>query len=230
MQPYLFPYIGYFQLINAVDRFVVYDDVNFIKGGWINRNNLLINKKSNLFTVPLDKPSPFALINETQINLNFYENWKIKFLRSVEQSYKKAPFYKEVYGLIENVLENKDNNLISKLAVNGIKRICEYLQIQTEIVATSEIYSNKQFKAQERVLDICAIEKVSQYINVSGGVALYSKEIFSNNGITLNFIKSNPIIYKQFDNEFVPWLSIIDVLMFNSVEETKNLINQYELI
>lgn len=230
MQPYLFPYIGYFQLINAVDKFVVYDDVNFIKGGWINRNNLLINKKINLFTVPLDKPSPFALINETQINVNFYETWKVKFLRSIEQSYKKAPFYKEVYTLIENVLENNDINLISKLAVKGIKSICEYLHIETEIVTTSEIYNNKQYKAQDRVLDICSIEKASQYINVSGGVALYSKETFKEHGLVLNFIKSNTISYKQFDNEFVPWLSIIDVLMFNSVEETNNLINQYELI
>ncbi|MEM8520382.1 WbqC family protein [Flavobacterium sp. PL12] len=230
MQPYLFPYIGYFQLISAVDKFVVYDDVNFIKGGWINRNNLLINKKVNMFTLPLDKPSPFTLINETQLNCNFYESWKLKFLRSIEQSYKKAPFYAEVYFLVENILDNKDNNLISKLAVKAIKSICGYLTIDTEILETSAIYKNNQFKAQQRVLDICAIEKASQYINVSGGLELYSKEVFKEKGIQLNFIKAGAINYKQFGNEFVPWLSIIDVLMFNSVEEVKNLINQYELI
>jgi hypothetical protein len=230
MQPYLFPYIGYFQLINYVDKFVVYDDVNFIKGGWINRNNLLINKKINMFTVPLDKPSPFVLINEIQLNINFYENWKVKLLRSVEQSYKKARFYKEVYALIENILNNHDNTLISKLAVKGIRTICEYLQIETEIVATSEIYNNRHLKGQERVLDICAIEKASQYINVIGGVELYSKEVFKEKEIKLNFIKSHPISYTQFNNEFVPWLSIIDVLMFNSVAETKHLINKFELI
>lgn len=230
MQPYLFPYIGYFQLVNAVNKFVVYDDVNFIKGGWINRNNLLINKKSKLFTVPLDKPSPFALINETHLNIKFYETWKVKFLRSIEQSYKKAPFYKEVYALVEEILENENNSLISKLAVDGIKSICNYLRIETEIVVTSEIYNNKQFKAQERVLNICNIEKASQYINVIGGVELYSKEVFKQNGVQLKFIKSDAISYKQFDNEFVPWLSIIDVLMFNSVEEARNLIKQFELI
>lgn len=230
MQPYLFPYIGYFQLITAVDKFVVYDDVNYIKGGWINRNNLLINKKPNLFTLPLDKPSPFELINKTMLNPSLYDKWMVKFLRSIEQSYKKAPFYNEVIEIIKNTLEIEKNKSISQVAVKGLRLICDYLQIKTEIVATSEIYNNKNLKAQERVLDICAKEKATQYINVIGGLELYSKEIFSDNGIKLNFIKSDAIVYQQFDNEFVPWLSIIDVLMFNSVEEVNNLINQYKLI
>jgi len=104
MQPYFFPYIGYFQLVAAVNKFVIYDDVNFIKRGWINRNNVLINKKSNLFTVPLIKASQNTLINDTKINLKFYNIWKVKFLRSLEQSYKKAPYFTEVYNLIKNVL------------------------------------------------------------------------------------------------------------------------------
>lgn len=230
MQPYLFPYIGYFQLIAAVDKFVIYDDVNFIKGGWINRNNVLINKKSTLFTVPLDKASPFLLINETRINLKFYDNWKIKFLRSIEQSYKKSEFFSDVYPLVEKILDNQESDLICKLALRSIKIICSYLQIQTEIVDTSEIYINKKLSGQVRVLDICKVEKATHYINPIGGIQLYSKNIFNNNNVVLNFIKAKPICYKQFENEFQSWLSIIDILMFNSVEDIKEMLNQYELI
>ncbi|WP_353085172.1 WbqC family protein [Flavobacterium sp.] len=229
MQPYFFPYIGYFQLVAAVDKFVIYDDVNFIKGGWINRNKLLINKKSSLFTVPLNKSSSYTLINETKINLKFYNIWKVKFLRSLEQSYKKAPYFTEVYNLIKNVLEINENDLISELAVNSIKNVIDYLQLDTEICETSENYNNKTKSGQERVLDICGIEKASQYINPIGGIELYSKKTFKENGIVLNFIKSKPIIYTQFDNDFSPWLSIIDVLMFNSVSEVNKMVNQYEL-
>lgn len=230
MQPYLFPYIGYFQLVAAVNKFVIYDDVNFIKGGWINRNNVLINKKSNLFTVPLNKASSYTLINETKINLKFYNIWKVKFLRSLEQSYKKSPYFTDVFNLIENVLEINENDLISKLAVNSIKSVSDYLQLDTEICETSEIYNTKTKSGQERVLDICEIEKASQYINPIGGIELYSKNTFKEKGIVLNFIKSKPIIYSQFDNDFSPWLSIIDVLMFNSIGEVNKMVNQYELV
>ena len=230
MQPYFFPYIGYFQLIASVNKFVIYDDVNFIKGGWINRNNILINKKSNLFTVPLAKASSNTLINDTKINLKFYNIWKVKFLRSLEHSYKRAPYFTEVYNLIENVLEINENDLISKLAVNSIKNVIDYLQLDTEICETSENYNNKIKSGQERVLDICRIEQASQYINPIGGTKLYSKNTFKENGIVLNFVKSKPIVYTQFDNDFSPWLSIIDVLMFNSVSEVNKMINQYELV
>lgn len=230
MQPYLFPYIGYFQLVGAVNKFVIYDDVNFIKGGWINRNNVLINKKRSLFTVPLDKASSYKLINDTKINLKYYNIWKVKFLRSLEQSYKKAPYFKQVYVLIEDVLEVNENNLVSNLAVNSIKKVSSYIQLQTEICETSEIYNNKILNGQERVLDICRIEKASQYINPIGGIELYSKDAFKEHGLVLNFIKSKPITYTQFDNDFSPWLSIIDVLMFNSIEEVNKMINQYDLV
>lgn len=230
MQPYLFPYIGYFQLIAAVDKFIVYDDVNFIKGGWINRNNVLVNRTSNLFTVPLDKPSPFLLINEIKINLKLYSIWKDKFIRTIEQSYKKAPFFYDVYTLILKILDKQDKALVSNLAVDGIKCICEYLNIQTEIIETSQNYNNNHLKGQERVLDICKIERSSNYINPIGGLELYSKDVFIENALVLNFIKTNPIIYNQFNNEFIPWLSIIDVMMFNSIDEIKLMLDKYELI
>jgi hypothetical protein len=230
MQPYLFPYVGYFQLIQAVDKFVVYDDVNFIKGGWINRNKVLINQNSTLFTVPLDKASSFSLINEIKINLKFYGNWKIKFLRSLKQSYGKAPFFNEAYALVDSVLDIQDSGLISELSVKSIKTVSEYLHIPTKIIETSEIYNNNKLGGEDRVVTICGIEKASKYINLIGGLDLYNEESFKAHDIELAFIKSKPINYKQSTNEFVTSLSIIDVLMNNSPEEIDAMLHEYELI
>ena len=82
MQPYIFPYLGYFQLLNSVDHFVFYDDVNFIKGGWVNRNQLLINNQNKFFTVPLKKIISFTPINEVEIHKKLYPNWRSKFYNS----------------------------------------------------------------------------------------------------------------------------------------------------
>lgn len=229
MQPYFFPYIGYFQLINAVDKFVVYDDVNFIKGGWINRNNVLINKKTFLFTVPLENSSSFIQIDQTRLHSKFYQIWKIKFLRSLEQSYKKAPYYDDVFFLIEKIL-NTESNFISHLAIESIKGVCSYLDIKTQIIDTSKQYNNKYLSGQDRIISICQFEHANQYINPIGGIDLYSKDDFKNNAIILNFIKTKPIVYKQFDNEFFSWLSIIDVLMFNSKNEVMRILNEYDLV
>ena len=227
MQPYIFPYIGYFQLINVVDKFVIYDDVNFINKGWINRNRTLNNGKESLFSIPLKEASQNKLINEIEVN---WDNaWKSKFLKTLEQCYKKAPFYQEALSIIEQTLQ-VDNEPISKIIENNLKLICHYLAIQTEIISSSTIYLNTHLKAQERILDICLQEKATQYINPIGGLELYDKDYFENKNIKLYFIKSKPIEYLQFKNEFVPWLSMIDVLMFNSKEKIKEFLNIYELV
>jgi len=231
MQPYLFPYIGYFQLIRAVDKFIIYDDVNFIKQGWINRNQVLVQGSKQLFTVPLQKQSSFININETFINQKQFEKWKIKFLRTIEQSYKKAPFFEQVNQLINNVLSNvNDEVAISTVALKSLLGISNFLDLNTEFVLTSSLYNNIHLKGQERIIDISKKEQAKKYINPIGGVDLYNKEDFYKENIQLNFLKSNNIQYKQFKNEFVPWLSIIDVVMFNSKEEIKEMLNNYTLI
>ncbi len=227
MQPYIFPYIGYFQLINAVDKFVIYDDVNFINKGWINRNRILNNGKDSLFTIPLKEASQNKLINEIDINWDIA--WKSKFLKTLEQCYKKAPFYSEILPIIEQTL-SVDNDPVSKVIEHNLRLVCDYLGIKTEIVSSSAIYQNTHLKAQERILAICLQEKVSQYINPIGGLELYDKDFFETKGVQLNFVKSNPIEYPQFKNKFVPWLSMIDVLMFNSKEKIKEFLDNYELI
>lgn len=226
MQPYLFPYIGYWQLINAVDEFVVYDDVNFIKGGWINRNNILLNGKAFLFTLPLENSSSYKLIKEIDVTSNL--KLKEKICKTISAAYSKAPYFSEVFSLIENVLM-KDGK-VSELVYDSIIQINNYLGISTKILLSSEINQNRELKSDKRVINIVKNLNGQIYINAIGGQELYSKEEFKKNNIDLYFIKTNKIEYKQFKDEFVPNLSIIDVLMFNSPEDVRELLTKYELI
>jgi WbqC-like protein family len=227
MQPYIFPYIGYFQLIAAVDKFVIYDDVNFITRGWINRNNILVSNQSHLFTIPLKDASQNRLIREIEVMHG--NGWEKKFLKTIEQAYKKAPFFTEFFPVISAIV-NADMRYISELACSSIYSIAEYIGIPTKFVNTSSIYDNVQLKAQERILDICRQEQVSGYINPVGGMEIYSKPLFEQSGIALNFLKTRLTPYRQFGGEFVPSLSIIDVLMFNSRESMIGSLNEYDLL
>jgi hypothetical protein len=231
MQPYVFPYLGYFQLINTVDVFVFYDDVNYIKQGWINRNNILVNGQPLLFTIPLKKQSSFIKINEVMVNENICKKWQNKFLRTLKQSYSKAPFFEEVFPIVENVFTWSDEEIqISKLAINSVVEVCNYLDINTKIIPSSTIYENHNLSGQERVIDICNQEKGSHYINPIGGQKLYEQSFFKENNLDLNFIQSSKIEYKQFGEGFTPWLSIIDVIMFNSAEDVKNQLKEFRLL
>ncbi len=227
MQPYFFPYIGYFQLINTVDKFIIYDDVNFINKGWINRNNVLVNGNSKLITIPLKDASQNKLINEVFVLNNQKETNKI--LKTIELSYKKAPFFDTVYSIIQLCIHT-DADSIAGYNLKILKEICMYLNISTVFVNTSTVYNNSHLKSQDRILDICLQENANIYVNPIGGINLYSREIFEDKNIHLYFIKPKSIVYPQFKNLFIPWLSIIDVLMFNSKEEVIELLNQYELI
>ena len=215
MQPYIFPYIGYFQLINAVDRFVVYDDVTFIKQGWINRNRILLNGAAHIFTVPLKNASSFVTIEKTEINKALYDPWRNKFMKTLGQAYSKAPHYSMASALIDNVL-TAGHDTINSLAADSIMQTCNYIGIKTSFIGTAAHYANNDLKAQERIIDICRKEEAQTYINAAGGRELYSKADFEKAGLTLKFIKTHSITYPQSGNDFVPWLSIIDVMMFNT--------------
>ncbi len=227
MQPYIFPYIGYFQLVNAVDKFVFYDDVNYIARGWVNRNNILINGEANMFSIPLHKASQNALINEVRVKDD--HRWRKKFLKKIELAYKKAPFYKSVYEIVACIMDEGFDSL-SELAKESIKEISGYLKIDIVFDSSLNKYDNKLLKGQERILDICKQENATHYINPIGGSSLYSKELFSRHGIELSFIKTGDVTYEQYGNTFVPSLSIIDVMMFNSPEQIRYFLNDFELI
>lgn len=226
MQPYIFPYIGYFQLINAVDKFVILDDVNFIMRGWINRNRILVNGAEHLFSIPLIKASQNKMIYECELAGG---NWKEKLLKTIELSYKKAPFYNVSFEAIATILGSNEVNLSRWLSFQ-IKVLCNYFNIKTEIVDSSRIYSNQHLKAQIKILDICKQERADYYYNAIGGRELYEFDDFKNNNIGLRFLNTQSLQYPQFNNEFIPFLSIIDVMMFNDNTDIQKLLNKYELI
>lgn len=224
MQPYFMPYLGYFQAIAAVDKYVVYDDVQYIKGGWINRNNLIISGQKKMFTIIQDGASPNKLINE----ISFKDNFK-GFLMTVKCNYSKAPFFSEVYPLIESICSYPKKGL-GEFIYNSFVEICNFLDVKTELILSSSFEKDTTLKAEEKVMHICKLLGADTYINAIGGQELYSKEEFKQNGIDLYFIKMDNIEYKQFSNEFIPNLSIIDVLMHNGKEGTKELLNKYTLV
>lgn len=229
MQPYFFPYIGYFQLVKHVDKFVFYDDVNFIKQGWINRNKILINGQEAFITIPLSNASSFRLINEVEISIPLFNRMKKKFYKSLNQNYGNSPYFKDVNELIRGTME-LDTNKISVLAQNSVVSISRYLDLKTEFMVSNNEFKNENLKGQVRVIDIVLREKANQYTNPIGGIKLYNEEDFMKKDIQLNFIKAKPIEYKQPFEDFAPNLSIIDVLMFNSKEEVKNILNQYIIV
>ncbi len=228
MQPYFFPYIGYFQLINAVDEFVIYDNIKFTKKGWINRNRILVNNAEEYMTIPLKKGSDFLHVNQRFLSDSWVDDRK-KLMNKIIESYRKAPQFEEVYPLFESCLNKDDDNLFAFIYCS-LKEILSYLSINTKIVVSSFLQIDHSLKAEDKVIAICNALNASTYINPIGGIELYSKERFNSNGIELHFQKSNQIVYSQFQNEFIPWLSILDVLMFNTKIEIKEYLNEYQLL
>lgn len=224
MQPYFFPYIGYWQLLNYVDTYVVYDDVNYIKRGWINRNFILANGNKTLLTLQLKKASQNKLINEIEIGDNFN-----KKLKTISQAYSKAPFFDSIFPIIESLFMSSESNLAFFL-FESIKKISEYLEIKTSILLSSSLQKDDSLSGQDKIVNICQKLEADTYVNAIGGQDLYSKNIFLENNIKLDFLKSNSIEYPQFYNEFIANLSMIDVLMFNSPGQIKEYLSRFELV
>lgn len=227
MQPYFLPYIGYFQLLNAVDKFVLYDDVNFINRGWVNRNTMLLGGKPHLFTLPLINASQNRLIHEVEVSQD--TAWRTKTLKTFQQAYQKAPQFQVIFPLLEETIYLEATD-IADLVYQSLVLVNGYLGIETELVRTSRMYDNAELKGQARILDICKKEGATRYINPIGGQELYKRDLFQEQGIQLNFIKSTLHPYPQFKNAFVPWLSILDVLMFNDLGSVRELLQDFELV
>lgn len=227
MQPYFFPYIGYWQLLNAVDKYVIADELNFIKNGWINRNRILINGEAKMITLPLHGASQNKLINEIEVAGD--DAGRNNLLKTIEINYKKAPYFSNVFSVVKTILAQEEKNL-AKFLEYSIREICQYLSIKTELIVLSSLNNNDDLRRQDKVIDICKILETDEYYNAIGGQELYSYEDFASEGIILKFLKTANVKYKQYDNEFVPDLSIIDVMMFNSIEDIKKILEQYELL
>ena len=227
MQPYIFPYFGYFQLLNLVEKFIIYDDVTFIKKGWINRNKVLLNGKEHMFTVPLKNSGQNVLIKDLELHVN--ELWIKKFLMTIEHAYSKASYFKKVFSIIESIV-NINSKHLKDWHINSFEHIGEYLGINTILEKTSSIYDNCDLKGQNRILDICLKESANHYINPIGGQEMYDKDLFSRNGVKVSFLRSGSLEYLQFGKYNVTNLSIVDVMMFNSPQKIKSSFDNFLLV
>jgi hypothetical protein len=228
MQPYIFPYIGYFQLINAVDKFVIYDNIQYTKKGWINRNRILVNSSDRFITLPIKKDSDFLNVNQRFLA----ESWdkdRRKMLNRINESYRKAPYFIETFELIERCIMCEEKNLFNFI-LYSIRILIKEFNIETELIISSDIQIDDQLKGAEKVISICKQESADIYINPIGGLDLYDKHQFEENGLKLQFQKSNNIVYPQLKNEFIPLLSIIDVMMFNSKEQIMSHMSDFKLV
>lgn len=227
MQPYLLPYIGYFQLIAAVDVFVVYDNIQYTKKGWINRNRLLQDGTDLMFSVPLKKGSDYLEVRERSLAETFDRR---KLLNQFRENYRRAPFFASTWPLLEQIIGHADDNLFRYIH-NSIVQLCAHLSLETQVRISSDINIDHTLRGQDKVIAINQALGASVYRNAIGGLDLYSREAFRDQGIEVQFIKSRPLEYAQFGKPFVPWLSIVDVLMFNSVETIKDdFLSQIELV
>jgi hypothetical protein len=225
MQPYFLPYIGYFQLISCVDLFIVYDNIEYTKKGWINRNRLLKNGTDVTFTIPLKNDSDFLQVRQREVASDFRRD---KLLNQIVEAYRKAPQFQAVMPLIQRIVSFEERNLFRYVEFS-IAEICRYAGITTRFVVSSALEIDHSLKSQEKVIAICKTVGASHYVNPIGGVTLYSSERFRLSGIDLSFLKCVSRPYAQFGQPFVASLSILDVLMFNAPENIRHMLKEYEL-
>jgi hypothetical protein len=229
MQPYFFPYIGYFQLINLCDHFVVYDDVQYIKNGWINRNRILINSAPSYITLPVERNAPHsATIQERYFNESF-EKDKTRILRTIQQAYARAPYLSATMELLQECFLCRERN-VADFLTHCLRLSCQYLKLDKPFTRSSTLQLDSNLKGQARVIAVNLALGASHYINPIGGIELYEREHFRLHGQQLSFIRSRETSYKQFSDAHVPFLSMIDVMMFNSVDEIQGLLQEFDLL
>ena len=220
MQPYFLPYIGYFQLIAAADVFIIYDNIKYTKKGWINRNRMLVNSTDAIFSLPLKKDSDTLDVVSRELSKDFDRN---KLLNQFRGAYASAPYFSDVFPLLERIVQCNESNLF-RYIYNSVVEMCLLLGIKTEIRISSNITIDHTLKGQDKVLALCRATGASCYINAIGGTELYSNKEFNKYNINLKFLKSKINEYHQYGAKFNPNLSIIDNLMFNSIEKIKKTI------
>lgn len=228
MQPYFLPYLGYFQLIKAVNVFVVYDNIKYTKKGWINRNRILLNGKDILFTIPLAASSDFLPVNEKYLARD-YDTRKEHMLAKIHHAYRKAPYCKNIFPVIEQIFNDSSRNLFD-FVFNSIQKIVELLNIPTQLVVSSTLPVDHERKGIHKVIAICNNLQADTYINPIGGITLYTGKEFKEGGINLYFHNMEVVPYHQAAHPFISHLSIIDILMYNSLERVNEMLDQYKLL
>ena len=230
MQPYFFPYLGYYSLIKNSDKFILLDEMQFIRHGWINRNRVLKPATGwQYVTAPLTKYSAGTLIKDMMIHGD--EEWKSKLLRQLEHYKSRAPFFKDTFSVIEKSIELKTKSIV-ELNANILTKTCEYLNLPLDLKIFSEMnlrIGNIE-QPDDWALEISKSLRANVYLNPIGGVQLFEPEKFKANDISIRFIRNNLTTYSQRRPNFENGLSIIDVMMFNDIESINNLINDVAIV
>lgn len=202
-------------MMAEADAFVIYDNIQFTKKGWIHRNRFLMNGTDSLFTLPLKKDSDYKNVCERFLADDFDRE---KLLRQIKELYRKATQFDAAYPVMEQIVQNSSQNLFDYIYASIIA-VREYLGISSQLVISSTLPIDHSLKSQDKVIAICKAMDATTYINPIGGLELYDKQTFASNGIDLKFMKTGSIAYPQFGNDFIPHLSILDVMMFNTPAE-----------
>ena len=223
MQPYLFPYLGYYQLVHAVDVFVLYDDVSFIKQGFINRNSILVNGQARRFTLPVPGASSNTLIKHLR-----FSDRTTKLLKTFRQAYARAPHFDRVFPIVERVIGREDRSIV-EVCRKGLSEVFEYLGLPLNVLLSSDIGYDRNGTAEEKVIQICKALGSDDYVNSIGGMELYSHASFKAKGCRLSFLEMQDVRYDQGQRSFVPNLSIIDALMWCDASKVEELMNAYVL-
>jgi len=227
MQPYIFPYIGYFHLIHATHFFVFYDDVQYIMRGWINRNRIINQGNELFFTIPLCKASRNKCINEIAPAVD--TRWKNKFYKQLTHSYKRTPYFSDAIEPVMSIFSEEYAD-ITDMAIKSILVILTYLDMKFSFTKSSLCSpATKGLEKSDRLITITKAQGYNNYLNTPGGKEIYSKKYFLEHGVNLSFIDSVPSVYQQYSKRFIPYLSIIDIIMFNSKNHTLDLISDYSL-
>ena len=226
MQPYFFPYIGYFQLMFQSDISVFHDDVQYINGGWVNRNRILRNGLPCWLTLPVRNASSHLAINQRYYRLDPTD--VVRVLRRLAGAYQKAPQFAAVFPVVEELMNFDDKN-VAVFNVNLLERLARRLAIRTQFVSSSTMIKNESLTGQERVIDICRRLGATRYVNPIGGARLYQPDRFAAAGVELNFLEPVTPAYPQLGQLPVADLSIIDILMFNSGQSASRLLPLYRL-
>ena len=228
MQPYFLPYIGYFQLINSVDTFVIYDSVNFIKKGWINRNNFLIENYPKLISIPLEGASQNKLINT--INVKKEKDYK-KVLNSIESNYSKSFNFGEYFPSFKNIFNKPGQCSISTFNFDLMNWAIQNMNVKTEFIFSSNLNINHDLKGQDKIIEICKKLNASTYVNLPGGKVLYEEKIFLQENINLKFLESGSHEYSHVKTkQFYSNLSFFDILMNVDNHHLKKSLNNYKLV
>lgn len=221
MQPYFMPYLGYFQLMAAADKMVIYDNIQYTKKGWISRNRFLRNGTDAVFSLSLKNAPEGLSVRERQLADTYDRN---KLINQLREAYRRAPVFASAFPVVEACISNPEPNLF-KYILHSIQQVCTYAAIDTPIIISSAVDMDHDLRAQEKVTAMCLALGGSEYTNLPGGRALYDPEAFRAAGLTLSFLQPRDVVYEQFTNPFVPWLSIIDVMMFNPQEVVRDILH-----